>query len=131
MYELIAPYLMFLLKIEAAGLVLQVPHIWVECLREPQDGERSVHGGVCARAKREHLNADVRQVGHVRDVVQLLAHRLGAADDTADHGLVEDGPQLYRTVVRQPLLSRRPYGDLASDLFFVAGGRRRPRNARW
>jgi hypothetical protein len=60
----------------------------------------------------------MEQLGYFGDVVELGAHRLGAADGAADDGLVQHGPVLGRVLAGEAFLAgQADLDDLTARIF--------------
>ena len=66
---------------------------------------------MAAHVERHDLQRHVRVVGHLQQVLDLLAHDRGVAHRAAQHGLVQRGPQPRRAGPRQQPLAAHPQLD--------------------
>jgi hypothetical protein len=69
-----------------------------------------------ASGEGQDLQGDVGSVRFVDQLHELFVHRCPVTDQTPDHGLIEDDPELRCTVTGQTGLAFHPDGNLLFDL---------------
>src|SRR6266511_1826963 len=112
-----------LVQIERARKLLDVHHIREVRLGKPQDGERPGLGGMGPSMERQHLQGDVRQLGHLDQALELGTHYRRAAHPPPQRLLVHYCPQLRgRIGPGEQLLPLHPQADASLDL--LRGSRR-------
>src|SRR6266511_202192 len=84
-----------LVQIERARKLLDVHHIREVRLGKPQDGERPGLGGMGPSMERQHLQGDVRQLGHLDQALVLMDDAV-QGEQVGDVAFLEaDSPQFH------------------------------------
>ena len=117
----VAVHLGGLVNVERAGQLFEVYDIGQFGLGEAQDGERAAGGGVPAHPERDDLQRHRGVLGHLDEVLDLLAHHLGTADRAPQYRLVENGPEPGRGHLGQQSLAAHPQLDPPVQLLVADG----------
>ena len=81
---------------------------------EVQDDERTRGPGVCTCTVRHDLDSGLTLLSRVGQIAELTAHHLGASDDAADDGFVDDRPEPRPVIAGQDLLPSHGFALLLS-----------------